>query len=108
MKSRYRSNFNKGSSSYLFVEIVYEQESKSIKLGFHPRAVDLALDEFNRIEKEDIPVEKEAARNATPTERVKDEIKFPLHSRDEWESRKKQLTALTRAVSEAYRSQQSG
>ena len=98
--SRYRMRFNRDSLSYLFIEI--DEEGKGIKLGFHPRAIDLTLDEFDRLETSDIPTERGPAQNATHTARVDYEVRFPIYSSDQWDTQRDELTKLTRSIYTAY------
>ena len=94
-----------GRPSYratLFIEI--GGHNNSVKIGFHPIAIHLAQDEFASMK---IPSEEETARNGTHIEGIDHVVKFPIQSIEEWNAYKKQLTALTQAVYEAYRKTQS-
>ena len=67
-----------------FVEI---GESKNhINVGYSWIAVRLAHEEFRKITNED----------------VRDNYMFPIHSLEEWDARKEELTALTQKVCKAY------
>ncbi len=103
--SRYRMSFNRDSLAYLFIEM--DENSKSLKVGFHPRAVDLALEEFERLIAKDLPTERGPAQNATHTERVNYEVKFPLYTLEDWNNYKDELIKLTRSVYAAYQKKQS-
>ena len=103
--SRYRMRFNRDSLSYFFIEI--DEDRKCLKIGFHPRAVDLVLGEFSQLEKANIPTEKSLALNAAHTDRVNYEVRFPIHSFGEWNAREDQLTALTKSIFSAYQKNQS-
>ena len=72
--SRYRMRFNRDSVSYLFIEI--DEEKKGIKLGYHPRSIDLVLEEFDRLEIADIPTERGTSPECSPhrTGRLRDQI----------------------------------
>ena len=97
--SKSRLNFNLPGGAPSFIDL--DSEGKGIKLGFHPIAVGLALDEFNSLDPKEIPYEEQPSSNAY-TEELKYEILFPLSSIEEWESRKDKLTALTEQVYAAY------
>ena len=98
--SRYRMRFNRDSLSYLFIEI--DENKKGVKIGFHPRAIDLVLDEFDRLETSAIPTERGPAQNAAHTERVDYEVRFPIYSSDQWNAQKSKLTKLTQSIYAAY------
>ena len=106
IKKRLRSNFyvpgNGSYPAYAFIEL--DSENGGIKVGFHPWAIDLAYDQFEILDPQEIPFvrQKPAART---TERVSEEIYFPLNSFDDWERHREKLTSLTRSIYDASQSQ---
>ncbi len=80
----------------LFIEI--DESKNRINVGFPPTAVEFARDEFTKLDSEDIPYETGQTQALWGTQ----EYRFPLHSIQEWDARKEQLTALTQRVCEAY------
>ena len=103
--SRYRVSFNRDRRAYLFIEI--DEDNKCIMPGFHPRAIDLALDEFNEIKPDGIFAFRGPAQNATHTDRVDYEFKFPLSSLNDWYTQMNRLTSLTQSVFDAYQTSRS-
>ncbi|MCY4436028.1 MAG: endonuclease NucS [Chloroflexi bacterium] len=92
-----------GTYSYpAFSSIQLEKGKRAIKVRFYPRAIELCIEKFNQLDPEKIPFEKQPPRHAAPTDRVKEEILFPLHSLDDWEARKSKLSELTRATFEGW------
>lgn len=107
MNFRLRYSGSGGAPSYratLFVEI--DEDNHGLKVGFHPIAIQLAPDDFQRIEESNFPPQKDAARNAPHYGGIDYEAKFPIPNMDEWNKRKKQLTALTQSVFAAYQESQ--
>lgn len=100
VRAKSRLNFELRTGAYAFIDL--DHESKGIKLGFHPFAVDSVLAEVNNLDPEEITFDKEASLNAPHTEEVDYEILFPLNSIEEWESRKDKLASLTEKVYAAY------
>ena len=100
VKAKSRLNFQLHGRAYAFIDL--DQDSKGIKLGFHPVAVDLMRDEVESLDREEIPFDKESSLNAQHTEAVDYEILFPLNSIEDWESRKDKLSAFTDKVYAAY------
>ena len=108
LKNTKRMNFAIGTQSYLFVRINLKEQGV-LNVGFHPMAIDLALDEFNKIcfdEKEE-PFKKIGPGFAKKTEQVDYAVALPLKSLEEWNAHKDKLTVLTKAVHEAYQKSQS-
>ena len=106
-----RMNFNLDYSAHdmgtfiraatLFIEI--DESGHGVKVGFHPLSIRLAsMCEFEKIKNEGFEYEKADAQALVQFEDINYEIKFPLHSLEEWNARKEQLTALTRKVWEGY------
>ena len=90
--------------STLFIEIGKCDEGKGgVKVGFHPIAVDLAYEEFKRLEDEGIALESSPSGNAFTTQRVNYEVKFPLYSTSDWDNQKEQIRALILKVCEEYK-----
>lgn len=94
-----RRNFRLARSAYSFIDLGGENEG--IKVGFHPVAVDLVLDEFNDL-KGQIPFDTPVSANAPHTDRVGYEVVFPLNSVEDWETRREALTALAEKVYAAW------
>ena len=94
-----RRNFRLSRSAYAFIDL--DGENAGIKVGFHPVAVDLVLDEFNGL-KGQIPFDTPVSENAQHTNRVNYEVVFPLNSVEDWETRREALTALTEKVYAAW------
>ena len=94
-----RRNFRLSRSAYVFIDL--DGENAGIKVGFHPVAVDLVLDEFNGL-KGQIPLDTPVSANAQHTDRVDYEVVFPLTSVEDWETRREALTALTEKVYAAW------
>ncbi len=94
-----RRNFRLSGGAYAFIDL--DGENEGIKVGFHPVAVDLVLDEFNCL-KGRIPFDSPVSANAPHTDRVDYEVIFPLNSVEDWESRREVLTELTEKVNAAY------
>lgn len=90
--------------AYLFIEL--DSENGCLNLGLHPIAVDSVIDELEEFTANGIPYIKEVAKNATPTEQIDYELKFPVRSPDEWKTRKDKLTCLAQAVYKEYQSNQ--
>lgn len=84
--------------------IFIEPDGVGVNLGFHPVAVALATDAFEQLEAEGVtPVrEKSGQKSILRIGTAEDEVRFPLHSLEEWEARKEQLTAVTDRVCKAY------
>ncbi|MCY3544048.1 MAG: endonuclease NucS [Chloroflexi bacterium] len=108
LKNTKRMNFAIGTQSYLFIRINLKEQGV-LNVGFHPMAIDLALDEFNklRFDEKGEPFSKIGAGFAKKTAQVDYAVALPLKSLEEWDTHKAQLTALTQAVSEAYQESQS-
>ncbi|MXY46858.1 MAG: hypothetical protein F4Y44_07710 [Chloroflexi bacterium] len=81
----------------VFIEI--DEANRGVKIGFHPMAIHLvSTNEF-----ENLAVEFETAEPRVIVRMgIDHEIKFPLHSLQEWEEKKDILTALTQKVCQAY------
>lgn len=94
-----RRNFRLSRSAYAFIDL--DGENAGIKVGFHPVAVDLVLDEFNGLNGQ-IPFDTPVSENAQHTNRVNYEVVFPLTSVEDWETRREALTALTEKVYAAW------
>ena len=94
-----RRNFRLSRGAYAFIDL--DGENEGIKVGFHPVAVDLVLDEFNGL-KGRIQFDSPVSANAPHTDRVDYEVIFPLNSVEDWESRREVLTELTKKVYTAY------
>ena len=103
LKNQKSMNFAIGTQSYLFFRINM-REPGVIHVGFHPVAVDLALNEFNnlRFDEEGEPFRKIGSGFAKKTEQVDYAVALPLKSLEELETHKDKLAGLTKAVSEAY------
>ena len=96
-------------NTYLaFMSIEIDHSPKGIKVRFCPRAIDLCKERFDQLNANEIPFKKQASRHAATTERVKEEILFPIHSHEEWEMHKERLSALTRAVYENWLTRDKG
>ena len=77
-------NTRAGRRFLTFVEIC--EDKRHINVGFSWVAVRLAQEEFRKITADDI----------------RDNYVFPIHSLEEWDVQKEELTALTQKVCEAY------
>ncbi len=97
-----RLNDSGNSSSPAFSSIQLDEKERAVKVRFYPRAIDLCIERFAQLDPKKIPFEKQTPRNAATTDRVKQEILFPLYSLDEWEARKGKLGELTRATFEGW------
>ena len=104
--SRNRMRFNRDSVSYFFIEI--DEDQKCLKIGFYPRAVDLALAGFDKFlnSKEGKAFSKISAGYAKKTEQVDYAVALQLKSLEDWNTHKRQITELTQAVYEAYQKEQ--
>ena len=108
LKNQKSMNFAIGPQSYLFFRINM-REPGVIHVGFHPVAVDLALNEFNnlRFDEKGEPFRKIGAGFAKKTAQVNYAVALPLKSLEEWDTHKDKLAGLTKAVYEAYQKTQS-
>ena len=108
LRNRKRMNFAIGSQSYLFLAIDVTMPGV-ITVGFHPVAIDLALNEFNNLRFDDKgePFRKIGAGFAKKTAQVDYAVALPLKSLEEWDTHKDKLATLTKAVYEAYQKSQS-
>ena len=108
LKNTKRMNFAIGTQSYLFIRINMN-EPGVLNVGFHPMAIDLALDEFNQLRFDEIgePFKKIGPGFAKKTAQFAHAVALPLKSLEEWDTHKDKLTALTKAVHEAYQQTQS-
>ena len=109
VKKRFRTSFYKQGANgsfpaYTFIEL--DEETKGIKLGFHPRAIDLILDQFEELDPQQTPFIQQKA-GARTTEKVNYEIVIPLNSLEDWENHRDNLTSLTRSVYEAWQEKNS-
>lgn len=109
VKKRFRNSFYKLGSNgsnpgYVFIEL--DEENNGIKLGFYPVAIDLALDQFTKLDPKQIPFVQQKP-GAQTTEKVSYEIYFPLNSNDDWETHRDELTSLTSSVYVAWGEQNS-
>ena len=106
--SRYRENFNLDYSWYagtdlkiavtLFIEL--DVDAGGVKVGFCPIAIDMAMDEFNKLKNSGVEFEEdEPAALIRPSHY---EYKFPLNSLDDWEEHQAWLTSLTQKISQEY------
>ena len=84
------------------------REPGVIHVGFHPVAIDLALNEFNnlRFDEKGEPFRKIGAGFAKRTAQVDYAVALPLKSLEEWDTHKDKLAGLTKAVYEAYQKTQ--
>ena len=81
----------------LFIEL--DEVNKGINVGFHPMAIHLASEgEFKNAGLEFEIGEPRALIRVG----IDHEIRFPLHSLEEWDARREELTTLTQKVCEAY------
>lgn len=109
IKRRLRTSFyvqgkNGTFPAYAFIEL--DSENAGIKVGFYPRSIDLAYDEFKTLDHHEIPFLSQRPVAQT-TERVSEEIYFPVNSIDEWERHEERLTSLTQSVYDAWQKQNS-
>ena len=74
--------------------------NEGVRIVFYPRAVELCTDEFRK-STEEIPYKTYPQNRNVRDPNI--EIQFSLTA-DEWETHKEKLTALTRAVYEAWQS----
>ena len=96
-------------NTYLaFFSIEVDHRPKGIKIRYCPRAIDLCKKRFDQLNANEIPFQKQPPRHAATTERVKEEILFPIHSHEEWEMRKEKLNELTRSVYENWLTREKG
>ena len=103
LRNRKRMNFSIGSQAYLFLAID-PTERGIINVGFHPVAVDLALEAFDQLnnEKKGEPFSKIGPGFAKKTEQVDYAVSLSIKSLEEWNAHKDKLKKLTEAVYEAY------
>ena len=108
LKHQKSMNFAMGHQSYLFIRINMK-EPGVLNVGFHPMAIDLALDEFNKLsfDKKGEPFSRIGAGFAKKTAQVDYAVALRLKSLDEWDTHKDKLAHLTQAVYEAYQESQS-
>ena len=102
LKNRKRMNFSIDSQAYLFLAIDLTERG-IIKVGFHPVAIDLALDEFNKLSynKNDAPFKKVGPGFSKKTEQVEYAVVLPIKSLEEWKANRNKLKALIQAVNDA-------
>ena len=92
-----------GNLTYrVYFAIAPDLERKGIKVCFYPRAIDLSPDEFEQLNPKAISFQKAPPWGAA-TERVNEEILFPLNTFAEWENHKEELTGLVRSLYETWR-----
>ena len=85
----------------LFIEV--EEEKNALNVGFYPLAIDLAsTEEFDKLKKKGFNFDKTSSTALVHIGDINYDIKFPVHSIDDWEGQVEMLTALTRRVFEAY------
>ncbi len=103
LRNRKRMNFSIGNQAYLFLAID-PTERGIINVGFHPVAVDLALEAFDQLnyEKNGEPFRKIGPGFSKQTEQVDYAVDCPIKSLEEWKAHKDKLKMLTEAVYEAY------
>ena len=108
LPARKRLNFIIGNQSYVFLAIDL-REPGVINVGFHPVAIDLALEDFDKFlnSEEGKAFSKVSSGFAKKTEQVDYAVALPLKSLEDWNCHKKQITELTKAVYEAYQKEQS-
>ena len=108
LKNQKSMNFAIGPQSYLFFRINMK-EPGVIQVGFHPVAIDLALNEFSKLryDENDEPFKRIGAGFAKKTARVDYAVALPLKSLEEWDIHKDKLASLTKAVYEAHQKSQS-
>ncbi len=91
-----------GNPTYrVYFAIAPDVERRGIEVCFYPRAIDLSFDEFDQLDPEAVSFRRGSPWGQS-TERVKEEILFPLNTYAEWEKHKEELTRLTRSVYEAW------
>ena len=91
-----------GNPSYrVYFAIAPDVERRGIEVCFYPRAIDLSFDEFDQLDPEAVSFRRGSPWGQS-TERVKEEILFPLNTYAEWEKHKEELTRLTSSVYEAW------
>ena len=94
------SSGNFSARAYLAIEL--DDDRNGIRVCFYPRAINSCKDDFDQLDPAAIPFERQPPRNAATTERVTDEILFPLSSIAEWETHQEKLTSLVQVVYEAW------
>lgn len=96
-----------GTSVYAYIKI--KEADNSLKLGYPPVAVKLIPNKFDGIQEEDGQIEKPNATSKVmfPELGYDYDVEFYIHSDEEWNARKEQLTELTQSVYEAYRKSKS-
>ena len=96
-----------GASVYTYIKI--DEANNCLKLGFSPVAVKMIPDEFDKIQVADGKVEKPQASNKVmfPELGYDYDVEFYIHSDEEWNDCKDQLTMLTQSVYSAYQKSQS-
>ena len=109
IKRRFRTSFyvqggNGSFPAYAFIEL--DSENKGIRVGFHPRSIDLAYHQFETLNPQEIPFVRQKPVAQT-TERVSEEIYFPLNSIDDWDRHREKLTSLTQSIYAAWQKQNS-
>ena len=109
IKRRFRTSFyvqgkNGSSPAYAFIELA--SESEGIRVGFHPRSIDLVYDHFEALNPQEIDFvyQKPVAQM---TERVSEEVFFPLKSIDDWNKHRDLLTSLTHSIYAAWQAENS-
>ena len=90
-----------GISYRVYFAIAPDVERRGIEVCFYPRAIDLSFDEFDQLDPEAVSFRRGSPWGQS-TERVKEEILFPLNTYAEWEKHKEELTRLTSSVYEAW------
>ena len=85
----------------VFIETV--EVGNRVAIGLHPLAINLITSgEFDKLQDEGFSFETAEAQALVRPAEINYEIKFPIHSLEEWDARKEELTALTQKVCEAY------
>ena len=88
-------------SGRVYFAIEPDVERRGIRVCFYPRAIDLSFNEFDQLDPEAVVFQKKSSWGAT-TERVTEEIRFPLGTFVEWEKHRPELTRLTESVYKAW------
>ncbi len=91
-----------GASVYTYIKT--DEANNCLKLGFTPVAIKQLPDKFDKIQVVDGQIEKPKAFNkVTFTDLGYDyDVEFYIHSGEDWDVRKEQITDLTQSVYEAY------
>ena len=97
-----------GNPTYrVYFAIAPDVERRGIEVCSYPRAIDLSFDEFDQLDPEAVSFRRGSPWGQS-TERVKEEILFPLNTYAEWDKHKEELTRLTSSVYESWLSRDQG